>query len=299
MTALFRLVSAVLGHPLNRGRARGLAALSRVLRWQLASRLLPEAKFVLPYANGVSLVVERGMVGATGNFYGGLDEPDEMGFLAHVLQPDDIFIDIGANVGSYSMLAASLPGTQVISFEPVPATYERLLQNVAFNRLEGRVQTRQQGVSDATGELRFTANFDSMNRVAGDGEGGVSVPVVRLDDVTYPQLAGKIVLKIDVEGFEMAVLGGAQAMLQSGDVLCAIIETNGSVEHYGGTETALFERMAEFGFMPWNYSAQDRKLRPGTAGDPSQINTIFIRDVAEVERRVAMAPKMQLPNGLL
>lgn len=304
MRSLIRLITATASHPLNRASlGSSMAALSRVLRWQLAARLLPEAAFALPFANGTSLVVTRGMVGATGNWYNGLDEPEEMGFLLHVLQPGDQFIDIGANIGSFSVLAASVEGVKTIAFEPVPDTFQRLARNIAFNQLAERIDVRQQGVSDAPGVLQFTTSLDSMNYVVPDRAPGsddtVAVDVVRLDDVVSPNGPGKMAFKIDVEGFEMSVLNGGAGLFASDAALCVIMETNGSGHRYGVKDGALFARMRDYGFAPYHYSPFSRSFSPAGEGDKDHINTIFVKDMDEVIRRVRQAGAITLAGGTL
>ena len=98
-----RLLRYVWNHPLN-VRGGRLAAIGRVFRWQLASRLLP-GPIALPYVGDTWLFATRGMTGATGNWYCGLHEVAEMAFVLHLLRPDDHFVDVGANVGSYTILA--------------------------------------------------------------------------------------------------------------------------------------------------------------------------------------------------
>ena len=68
-----------------------------------------------------------------------------MGFLLHVLRSEDLFVDVGANVGSYTILACSVVGARGISFEPVPSTYKRLVENMRLNHLDeiGRASCRE------------------------------------------------------------------------------------------------------------------------------------------------------------
>ncbi len=70
------------------------------------------------------------MNGATGNFYTGLHEFEDMSFVLHALRSTDVFVDVGANIGSYTVLAAAVVGAQCIAFEPILETYGHLLQNV-------------------------------------------------------------------------------------------------------------------------------------------------------------------------
>ena len=63
----------------------------------------------------------------TGNIYCGLAKFADMAFVLHVLRAGDLFVDIGANAGAYTLLASSVTGAKTTCFEPAPATYARLL----------------------------------------------------------------------------------------------------------------------------------------------------------------------------
>ena len=132
---LLHLLRYVLTHPLNAsGRIR---AVGRVIRWQIGSRLLP-GFVALPYVGSTQLLVSRGMTGATGNWYCGLHEVCEMAFVLHVLRATDHFVDVGANVGSYTVLAAGAVGARTTAIEPIPTTFAHLVRNVALNGLGER-----------------------------------------------------------------------------------------------------------------------------------------------------------------
>jgi hypothetical protein len=68
-----------------------------------------------------SVVIEAGMTGASINHYCGLDAAADMAFLLHVLHPGDVFFDVGANVGSYTILASGVAQARTLSLEPTPA----------------------------------------------------------------------------------------------------------------------------------------------------------------------------------
>ena len=205
MKSIYCLISFTLRHPLNRHRK--IAALSRVVRWQVGSRLLPE-ECALPFVNKTKLFVKRGMTGATGNWYCGLHEGAEMAFVLHALRPGDLFVDVGANIGSYTVLAAGAVGADVISVEPVPSTFDSLRRNVRLNDLDERVQCVNAGLGESEGELHFTAGQDTTNHVLAPGESTESVPVrvMRLDDLCARRIPA--IIKIDVEGYEQAVIAG-------------------------------------------------------------------------------------------
>lgn len=294
---LLQVMRLVLSHPLNRGKRT--AAFLRVLRWQLAARLLPEAQFSLPYVNGSRLLVTRGATGATGNFYCGLDEQDEMGFALHVLRRGDVFVDIGANVGSYTVLAASL-GARVVAAEPIPNTFDRLTANVRLNEMQSSVTAHRVGLSDKNGTLRFTTSYDTINHVMAKSENlpGADVPVVTLDSILRGE--SPTLVKIDVEGHELPVLMGAATTLASASLLAVIVETNGSGLRYGISDAQLYGLMEVRGFEPHTYSAVTRVLtRLDMHAGTSVLNTVFIArgKVDEVRARIARAPRATLING--
>jgi FkbM family methyltransferase len=285
----------ILGHPLNQGRRLG--SLARYTRWQVASRLA-RGPLVFEWVNGSKLLISAGETGLTGNVYTGLHDLSEMGFLLHVLAHDDLFVDVGANAGSYTVLACAAAGARGIAFEPVPATFERLVRNVRLNDLEQRVVTVNKGVGAEPGEIAFTSGMDTVDHVLAPGEraeAAITVEVTSLDAF----LDGRVpaALKIDVEGYEVPVLAGARKTLADDSLHSAIIELNGSGERYGYEDSAIIETMAGYGFGTYAYDPLSRSLERIEGKDPDSMNTLFVRDRARVEERLAAAPVVSV-NGV-
>ena len=190
-----------------------LGAWKRWLRWQVGSRLL-SAPVIMPWLEGSSLVVETGMTGATGNLYCGLHEFNDMALVLHFFGGGPgMFLDVGANIGSYSVLAAKVCGASVIALEPVPETFNKLTRNLLSNGIQDRVEAHRAAVGDVRGSLNFSADRDTMNQVVGDDYHGASirVQVVTLDNLLEGRNAQ--VWKVDVEGYERQVLAGAAKAL--------------------------------------------------------------------------------------
>lgn len=221
---LIKTLAFIWKHPLNQKQKMG--ALLRFFGWQWRSRFFFNAHRI-PFCNGVFLWVRRGMAGATGNIYCGLHEFESMGFLLHFLRPSDLLVDVGANVGSYAILAAST-GAKAIAFEPIPESFEALTKNVSGNRAEKLVVCRRMAVGGAAGEVLMTRDLDAMNHIveasAEVGKRSVVVPMVRLDDVIQGAFQ-HILLKVDAEGYDGMVLKGAEELLSSGQVSAILIET--------------------------------------------------------------------------
>lgn len=276
----------VLRHPLTR-HAR-LQALSRVARWQLGSRVLGFPA-VVPFAGKTCLVVEPGMTGATGNVYVGLHEFEDMAFVAHVLRPDDLFVDVGANVGSYTLLAAGVAGARALSLEPVPETFSRLRRNILLNDLQDRVRCESIAVAAAEGFLRMTTHLDTMNRITDSAEGSL-VRAATLDSLLGAE--APTLLKIDVEGHEASALAGASNTLANPALLGVILEiASDSLDHGAGVRKVL----EHHGFSGYRYAPFERAIRPSQEGGAH--NVLFLRDaqLAQIQQRCRDAKPVELP----
>ena len=290
-TQLFRLLQYVWRHPLNAGHRS--AAIWRLVRWQIASRLM-DGPIALPYVEDTFLFASRGMTGATGNWYCGLHEVSEMAFVLHLIRPGEHFADVGANIGSYSILAAGGAQARVTAIEPIPATVVHLQRNVDLNGLNSKINVRQQGLSNTGGKIRFTRDLDTVNHVVAAGEDCATIEVeVRTMDEIFEGDAPAL-LKIDVEGHELAVLEGGSKTLSQADLLAVILETNGSGGRYGVGDVELMRRMESHGFSPFVYDPFSRRLLESSG---TELNTIFVRDRLEVERRTQGAKRFRLLNG--
>jgi FkbM family methyltransferase len=135
-------------------------------------------------------------------------EPDVWHELLSSVRPGDVVADVGANVGLYAVALARRVGAmgRVIAYEPDAGNAELLRRNVALNDVEGVVEVRQAAVGAERGEIPFLSDRQQSRF---DPEGPSQVSVVTLDE----ELERLALLKIDVEGFECAVLDGARSLL--------------------------------------------------------------------------------------
>lgn len=112
---LGRLLAPHFHYPLN--SERRVDSIRRYVLWQLGSRIIP-GPVAINFVNDAKLLVSPGMIGTTGNICTGLHEFEDMAFVLHTLCAKDIFADIGANVGSYTILAGAVSGAKCLAFEP-------------------------------------------------------------------------------------------------------------------------------------------------------------------------------------
>jgi len=271
-----------------------LRSMVRFLRWQLGSRLISGA-VVHEWVNGSKFLVRKGETGLTGNVYCGLHEFSDMGFLLHFLRDSDLFVDVGANVGSYTILACAAVGAAGVAFEPIPGTYTRLVGNLRLNNLDDRVTPVNMGVGASAGSLLFTSDLDCVNHALAAGE--VQEDATRVEVTTLDAaLADKapILIKIDVEGFETPVLEGATETLSSLSLKAVIMELNGSGARYGYDEGRILRWMLDAGFETYTYDPIRRELNALEGKNAESGNTLFIRDLEFVKHRLATAPAVSL-----
>lgn len=285
--------NAVNNHPL--AKKYKLKAYFKFVKWQISQALKPGIRKI-SFVGNTCLLVKKGMTGATGNIYFGLHEFEEMSFLLHFLNKADTFYDVGANIGSYTILAAGICGAKVFSFEPVPKTFYFLEENVRVNKLEEFVTPFMVAVGAAKGNIKFSDTFDTVNHVLDENEDNqttyIDVPVVSLDDITskgFPSL-----IKIDVEGYESEVLNGMNAILKEPTLKAIIIELNGSGKRYGYDENLIHEKLLHHGFFPYTYNGYERKLI--LLDHHSNYNTIYIRDMETVKQRLKISPPVKIFN---
>lgn len=139
-----------------------------------------------------------------------LPEPDERAFVLEQLRPGDLFVDIGANLGVYSVAtAARAPdGVHVVAFEPHPVSRPRLAYNIAANGLSDRVTIEPVAVGAEPGHATLWANASgnqgraSLHAFSGDRSLGYEIEIAPLADRLAAYSAPIGVIKLDIEGFE-------------------------------------------------------------------------------------------------
>ena len=290
--SLINTLTHLVTRPLN--KTNKILAIARYVRWQVGSRLVP-GDVIFNWIRNSKIIAYPGETGVTGNIYCGLHEFSDMAFLLHVLRRDDLFIDVGANSGSYTILASSVIGAKVYCFEPIPSTYLRLVNNIRVNNLEGeRVVALNIALGDSSGEIDFSSDQDCMNHVIADGETTEYKTTVRVSTLNEEVKKPPFLIKIDVEGYETSVLKGAQNILKNNELCGVIMELNGSGKRYGYDESLILSMMTDCGFEAYSYNPIDRKFIPLNGKNFTEGNTIFIRNMERVLERIIIAPKIEI-----
>lgn len=291
MKSLIKILKFICQHPLS-GKHK-IKALYTFFVWQFTQLLFPRM-VACEFVNNTKIWAKKGMEAATANIYTGLHEFNEMSFLLHFLRPHDLFVDVGANIGSYTILASGVVGAETICIEPVRNTFNLAVKNIALNNIESKTDLLNIGVSSKEGYLFFTNTKGSLNHVVLNIENQSqidSVPVKTLDNILRNNKCPALI-KIDVEGYEQEVINGASNTLEDQNLKAIIIELNGGAKNYGFDEKNIHTRLLLHGFNPYTYYPFDRKLKPLSNWGTN--NTIYIRDYKFVEKRVSTGEKIRI-----
>ena len=264
---------------------------SKLALWYLVKYLymnfrlyLLKQEVEISYCKGkVKALVKKGD-GIAANFHSRFHEPTDTIFLINYLDNTDHFIDIGANVGHFTLIAAKIAQCKVTAIEPVPATFARLVKNVELNEIENSVNCLNIGLAEETGILRFSDSFHTTNKVISEGSGGVEIEVKKLDDLC--ENAHPTVLKIDVEGYEYFLLKGALKTLALDSLNVIIIELNESSKTYGVDEEMIIDLLIEKSFKPISFNPVKNTITQLKRKDSSKFNTIFVKDIDQLLARI-------------
>jgi FkbM family methyltransferase len=242
------VVRYVWAHPSNSGQR--LRALLRAARYQAQTRLLGR-RAVARLGERSRLWVDPHRTAASMVLYANPPDLPEMLAWRRALRDGGLFVDVGANVGTYTIWAAE-QGAEVIALEPAADTFRLLEENIALNGY--RVTAVRAAAGDHCGRARFTDGLDAGNTLAPDG------PVVT-DLVTVDSLIGDrrvTGMKVDVEGFEIDVLRGAARALADRRIGLIQIEWNQASTFAVGTDRRpIAELLAGYGY---------RLFRPDATG---------------------------------
>jgi FkbM family methyltransferase len=221
----------------------------RTFLGRLLRKVLPEFRLQLRLASLFGRSVKVSVMGKTLNmdlrdwavssamFAEGVWEPEETKFLEKALRPGMVFVDIGAHIGYYTVIASGLVGStgKVFAFEPDPGNFALLQRNVAENHCQN-VFTGQKAIAASTRRLslyRSRSNFGDHRTYAPIGEAvqqrgtersAVAVEALSLDDYFAGNPTGIDFLKMDIQGSEYDAFIGMRKTLQRNSDITILTE---------------------------------------------------------------------------
>lgn len=251
--------------------------------------------------NGVRMSVDTKDIVQRYLYQFGIWEPSLSGWLARTLRPGDVFVDVGANIGYYSLLAARLVGHlgSVVAIEASPAAYAALRRNVATNQT-GNVRLVDRAVAEDERTLTFYEPKPGIHsvttsvRTREDMAPAFQVEARPLSSLlTAAEVSAARVIKIDIEGGEYAALRGLVPVLdRAREDLEIVVEVSESLlAHQSHTIADATGLLSDRGFHPYRLvnsyrpssylasPAAPRRVRDPITGDA---DLVFSKIDAEV-----------------
>lgn len=152
---------------------------------------------------------------------------------ASLLRQGDVVVDVGANVGWFTLLAAKITGKggRVVSFEPEPTNFSLLSKSICLNGFKNVVALERCALDydgEVTLHLTTAINMPGSHSTVRDfGQGSITVPVSRLDSTLGTLGINRIrLLKVDAEGSEPQVIAGAMPLIEASKVQNMLLEWN-------------------------------------------------------------------------
>lgn len=256
-----KLFSEIWMHPANRKAPS--RALMRAIYWQITKRLIGHPSDIsyhgmklrcYPNSHSASRAV----------YFSGLPDYREMQFILDFLRPGDRFIDVGANIGLYTLLALSAvgPSGYVYAFEPNPTMVRILNESLQLNSADN-VTVHAIGLADAEGVVAFATTGDDCTAHIVEQSASsarIEIPIGRLDRIldTVPYAMAKF----DIEGYEPFAIRGASRFLQQHNPPVMLIEMAGYSERYGITTPDFIAELDKLGYFTAVYHPDTHELQP-------------------------------------
>jgi FkbM family methyltransferase len=241
-------------YPIQKGR-------SRVTAWA-TSQFRIRGTCVVAGPEGTKIKLDLSQFPSQQWFWFGSWEPEDMAVVRDRLRPGMTAIDVGANVGIFTLAMAQLVGISghVHAFEPDATNLALLKENLAINGLRDRIDVSHVALSDEAGFIRFESTRDAASsHVSAIGN---EVPTLRLDDYPVSRLD---LVKIDVEGMECKVLRGARRTLTRFRPVLLVECAQRHLTRAGSSVAELEKTLDELGYIRLDIAGR-------TFGDRSPFN---------------------------
>ena len=266
-------------------KAHPYKALLRYIKWQCYYRFISE-KRIINWVTPLKIQLKKDAPSINAQYYFGLADFSEMSFTIHFLREQDLFIDIGAYQGVYSLLAAGISKAEVIAFEPEQKAFSQLKYHIELNQLKNNIDCRQTALGEQIKKTTITTNYSQQNYIEPNSHNSVNILMSTLNE-EIPEIEVACLIKIDAEGYELKILEGGKNILQNKNLKAIIIEMMNLGIRYGSNDQQVHELLINSGFHLYQYDPYKRELLP--LNQLINGNGIYIKDIEFVKQRVKHA----------
>jgi FkbM family methyltransferase len=259
-----------------------IQSILKFFAWQVYKRLM-HRYLDIQIIPGVKIRCYPDSYSAAAVLYCGLYDYHDMNFLLRYLRAEDSFLDIGANVGVYTLLAASkIQNGTIYSFEALPKNSKRLEDNLKLNQFQ-QVKSYALAVSNSTGSIALNlAEGDSMPFITTDAtDDTIIVPTDTLDNLLQDKCLDNLTLaKIDIEGAEILAMKGATSLLKQQRPFVWILEILDSVNSFDYQQKDVADFLQDYNYGFYSYNADTNQLKSITLNEKQGNNVLAIANSA-------------------
>ncbi|SRR6266436_1282734 len=244
--------------------------LQRKIALPVRNAVLRHRPISTPLAGHTIKLAPEGAI-AAGIWSGANFEPGELALVSSLLAPDSVFLDVGANVGVYSLLASKVaPSARIFAFEPARKTFGLLSRNLQLNNASN-VTPIHLALGNSSGEASLNLNVpgkDGLNTIGvlshpdTEAAGQETVSITTLDDYLRSASIDRVdLMKVDAEGAELSIFEGASGLLERPDAPAILYEafsfiTRGFAYH----PVEIFWLLDRYGFSCFTLNSESGKL---------------------------------------
>lgn len=278
-------------HPLNYGSR--FRAIGDYFLWNIA-KIAMRSEHVVSVGGKFDIILGRKENYGSAVYSNSIPDYEEMMLLAHFLRDGDQFIDVGANVGIYSIWVTTITGATSVAFEANPETYGKLQRNIRLNQLEPKIFTHNCAVGEKRGSVNITTSKGGLDHIVADGVENKQTALIEMVALDHQEIAlNPAAIKMDVEGYEMNALIGASNLLGNPNLKVLVIELQDwTLQRFGTSKAEVVSLLQSHGFHQSAYDPETRCI--SERSDLVSLNEIFVRDAEAVATRLRDAPKVNL-----
>ena len=197
-------------------------------------------------------------------------EEMETTFVSSNIRPGDVFVDVGANIGYFSMLAAQNQPARVLAFEPVPGTFDLLTRNIRHNNLGEIIEPVNMALGSRDRTAKSVCALGPKNHIEytlDDDDAGLATVEVRIGPLDgwlkeHASIERVDFIKVDIEGYEYEFLRGARETIRSFRPMVLMEVEEYRLAKFGVTAEEVFGFMKEAGYEYLRVGPEE--IVPGT-----------------------------------
>ena len=274
-------------------KSHPISALKRFISWKII-RLCKLKNYKAVFWGNRIINIQYNSFHTMWLMYNYLLDWDEFNLIKNYVLDGDVVVDVGANIGIYSLWMSKYAGThgKVFAFEPDSSNYFQLIENINLNNLGRYITPIQKAAGNVNGNISFTTGLDGENHIEKSNlHNVVDVPCVKLDDFFTENNIGHIsYIKVDVEGFELDVLKGSIKYITERKIEIIQLEINQTILNSGTRIEELTDFLTKHDYELCRYCVVSNELKQVRYNEHLE-NYFAVFDIIKANKRLFSARK--------